>query len=536
MTDERMPPTWAVRTKADRLALEQGYYWDEGEADRITQFAETYIRPQFIRGRFSLLPWQVRFLKSLYGWRHPSGRRRWKRATLHVSKKQGKTLLVSIICAYEMFASDTPSPIVASASTTTSNAKQVFAELAHTIRHQPALKKASRLVESQKQIKVKSRNATYFALSADASNAEGLNLVCICCDEVHSWQASKGERLYRAIEYSTIARPDGLLITISTAGHDVSHFYHAIYMRSKNIIAGVDEDLQTYAEVYELPEGADPEDETLWESANPSIGTSFTADDFRRDLQTAKANRGDWLSFRRYRLNEWVQAEDSWLDLGKWDACLRPMSEAELSSRPCWLGVDLSQTVDPTSVSCCWSLGDRKFFVRSWAFICRAGVKKREAQNLTKYDEWPEVVSTAGDVIDEGRVEAFITYLLNTYDVKEVIFDAYNAISLATRLGEHVTTFKFPQNYKYYNHPCKMFETAIAERRMAHDGGKYLRWNIQNVRLDTDTYGNVKPSRDKSTDKIDGAISAIMCYARAMEAEATPARKSRYDDAGLFRI
>src|SRR5262245_61961072 len=105
--------TWYVRTKADELALEQGAYWDQDKADAIIKFAHAFVQPQYVKGPFRLLEWQQRFLMSLQGWRWKDGRRRFRFANLHIAKKAGKTLLVSIICLYELLCSEEPSPYVA---------------------------------------------------------------------------------------------------------------------------------------------------------------------------------------------------------------------------------------------------------------------------------------------------------------------------------------------------------------------------------------------------------------------------------------
>src|SRR5687768_10152451 len=94
------PPAWALRTKADDEAVRLGCYWSADHAQAIVTFAETFLRPQYIRGPFKLLEWQRRFLMSIYGFRMPDGRRRFRLVSLHVPKKQGKTLLISIIALF----------------------------------------------------------------------------------------------------------------------------------------------------------------------------------------------------------------------------------------------------------------------------------------------------------------------------------------------------------------------------------------------------------------------------------------------------
>ena len=95
-----MIPAWAIRTKADELALEQGCYWDDAQAQAIVKFAERLFRSQYITGPIKLLEWQRRLLMSLYGFRMKDGSRRFRFANLHCSKKVGKTLITAIVSCF----------------------------------------------------------------------------------------------------------------------------------------------------------------------------------------------------------------------------------------------------------------------------------------------------------------------------------------------------------------------------------------------------------------------------------------------------
>jgi phage terminase large subunit-like protein len=143
---------------------------------------------------------------------------------------------------------------------------------------------------------------------------------------------------------------------------------------------------------------------------------------------------------------------------------------------------------------------------------------------------------TEGDVIDDVAVKRFILELGRKYQVKELLMDQFNSTILGTELlSEGFNVFRFPQNFKHYNGPCKEWEKAVAEGRFGHDGNSLLRWAVGNVRLDVDAYANCKPSRGKSADKIDPVVSTLMAFSRACEASAdVQPRKSVYDGRGIL--
>ncbi len=506
-------PDWAIRTAADRKAIADGYYWDQAAADRIIRFTEIYISPKYTKGEFQLFEWQRRFLMSINGWRRPDGGRRFKLALLHVPKKNGKTLLVSIVAAYELFGGVQDSPLVCSASTTKDNAKQVYEQLDRMIKRNAKLKKLAKPVEFKKIIRIPDRDAEYRALSADAPTSEGLNNSAVIVDEAH---AHRSAALYRTLEYSTIGRPDGLMVIISTAGDDLTHWYYGLVVRARNLLAGDDLDPTLYAEVYEAPAtGADLESPATWKACNPSLDLypGFTSERFRLDLQAAKKNVGDWLSFQRYRLNIFRRPEEGgWIDLSRWDACRGEVLEKQLLQCPLWLGFDASQRIDPTSLSAVWLLPNKRYF-------------EREKGNLPRYQQFAAAGSmtiTPGNVITKEPIrEKILSLIAAGHQLKALVMDPNGAWVFGTELaGDGVEVFRQPQGFKYFSEPTKEFEIAVAEGRVIHDGNVWLRWCVQSVRLDVDSYGNVRPIKAKSADHIDGAIAVLMPFALALKASA----------------
>ena len=71
------------------------------------------------------------------------------------------------------------------------------------------------------------------------------------------------------------------------------------------------------------------------------------------------------------------------------------------------------------------------------------------------------------------------------------------------------------------------------EQKIAHGGHPVLRWMMDNIFIRTDPAGNIKPDKEKSTEKIDGAVATIMALGRAvLNTGSTGA--SVYDGRGLL--
>ncbi len=72
------------------------------------------------------------------------------------------------------------------------------------------------------------------------------------------------------------------------------------------------------------------------------------------------------------------------------------------------------------------------------------------------------------------------------------------------------------------------------EGKLTHGGHPVLAWMVDNIHVRTDPAGNIKPDKQKSTEKIDGVVATIMALNRAIRCGNTPEASSVYDSRGLL--
>lgn len=70
----------------------------------------------------------------------------------------------------------------------------------------------------------------------------------------------------------------------------------------------------------------------------------------------------------------------------------------------------------------------------------------------------------------------------------------------------HFTVIPFGQGTKDMSSPTKELMKLTLEEKLAHGEHPVLRWNMDNVFIRIDSVGNIKVDKEKSTEKIDGAI------------------------------
>ena len=101
----------------------------------------------------------------------------------------------------------------------------------------------------------------------------------------------------------------------------------------------------------------------------------------------------------------------------------------------------------------------------------------------------------------------------------------------ASRLG--FTVVPFGQGFKDMSPPTKELMKLTLEQKLAHGGHPFLRWMMDNIYIRNDPAGNIKADKEKSTEKIDGAIATIMGLDRAIRCGNT---ESVYDLRGILFI
>lgn len=97
--------------------------------------------------------------------------------------------------------------------------------------------------------------------------------------------------------------------------------------------------------------------------------------------------------------------------------------------------------------------------------------------------------------------------------------------------GMGFTVVPFGQGFKDMSPPTKELMKLALERKLAHGGHPVLRWCMDNVFVRTDPAGNIKLDKEKSTEKIDGAVALIMALDRAVRRQNAA---SVYDERGLL--
>lgn len=524
--------------KPSRFMLPTSHY-DKAKADRAVKFIENlcHTKGKWAGKRFWLLPWQEQLIRDIFGIIKPDGYRQFRTAFVEICKKVGKSELAAAVALYLLYADNEPSAEVYGAAADRQQASIVFDVARQMVEMSPALLKRSKLMTATKRIVNYGNSGYYQVLSAEVGGKHGFSVSGLVFDEIHT---QPNRQLYDVLtKGSSDARQNPLHFIITTAGTDRHSIAYELHTKAVDILQGRRVDPTFYPVVYGLKDDEDWEDEANWYKVNPSLGYTVDIERLRDAYREAKQNPADEVTFKWLRLNMWVSSTVAWIP----DAIFMKGNEeidlAALEGRDCYGGLDLSSTGDITALVLMFPPRDEdeKYILLPFFWVPEETIPQRVKAASVPYDIWEKqgyLLSTEGNVIHYDFIEKFINDLAEKYHIVEIAVDRWNATQMIQNLeGDGFTMVPFGQGFASMSGPTKDFYRLLMEGQIIHGGHPVLRWMAGNVVVDTDPAGNIKVTKAKSKEKIDGIVAAIMALDRCIRNQTEP-QGSVYDERGLL--
>lgn len=512
--------------------------FDESRATRAVTFIEKlkHTKGAFSGEPFKLIPWQKDLIHNLFGTlRDNSDARQYTTGYVEIPKKNGKSELGAALALYMLCADGEQEAEVYSCASDRQQAGIVYNVAVSMVQQWPELARYIKIIESMKRMVYLPTKSVYQVLSSDVKTKHGLNVSACVFDELHT-QSTRD--LYDVMTTgSGDARKQPLFFFMTTAGNDRHSICWEVHQYALDLLAGRKVDPTFYPLIYGLADDADWTDEANWYKANPSLDVTIDIEKVRDAFRTAKEDPAKENLFRQLRLNQWVSQSVRWMPMHRWDACAADVRARDLEGRACYAGLDLSSTTDVTSLVLVFPPLDEDgcYEVLPFFWLPEETVPVRVHQDHVPYDTWSKqglFELTEGNVIHYAEIERFIERLGERYNIREIACDRWEAVQMMQNLeGMGFTVIPFGQGFRDMSPPTKELMRLVLSEKMQHNGHPVLRWMMDNVFVRTDPAGNIKPDKQRSTEKIDGVVAMIMGLDRAMRGGGGG---SVYDDRGLL--
>lgn len=554
-------PPWIVEADARgwtwasiawrRAASVPGAWFDHAKADAIIA-----LWPQIFRLtdlHFAGLPfrptlWQEIVIRLLVGWKVPTEIidpntglpcalhvRLFRRLLLWIPRKNGKSEFLAALALLFWALDAVHGGQGYCFALNEKQARTVLNKIKAMIVREPRL--ARDLAIFSRSIWMAKRMARFEILSGNAQGKHGFSPVVSVGDEMHEWPSRD---LDTTIRQGMGAQLQPIELFASTAGLKSALTGFELFQESKKILEGPIEpptpdndngeglyDPATLVVMFACEDDDDWEDENVWRRVNPNLGLSPTIDFLRREAALARNNPRAESHFRRYHLNQWVEAVTRWLPIRKWDACCASKDDWKTAAerfrgRRCFGGFDLSTKRDITALV--WLFppegDDPKTHLVCRFWVPADTIETRVKEDRVPYDRFLRmgaIETTPGDYMDQSYMQAALKEGVETFRVEAIGFDEWNASKLYTDItNEGVDPALFEtvrQTIPALTEASKDFERLVYQGLLDHGGHPVLRWMAQNALVVSDTNGNFKPSKKHSREKIDGIVAAIIANA-----------------------
>ncbi|MFC5844419.1 terminase large subunit [Aminobacter ciceronei] len=371
---------------------------------------------------------------------------------------------------------------------------------------------------SAKKILFKAQGVELQAISSDGAAQHGKTPAFVLVDEIHVW---KGRDLWEALKSGMVKTSGTLMVIATTAGRGSENIGFEQYDYARRVARGEIVNPAYLPIIFEAANDNDWHDEALWHRVNPGLVHGFpNLNALRTAAKEAEHRPADRAAFKQFNLNIWqAHSRDPLFDMATYDAGMMALDLADMEAVPCFIGVDMSVNGDLTAVVAAWRHDDGRITVQPWFFVPGDDLKGRAERDGVPYEQWRDdglITVIDGPVIEPTEVEQHIRELCATFDVREVAFDPHLARMTMQRLHDDgLPAVEMRQGPLTMGPAIGTLERVVNGRALQHGGHPVLRHHFDSVVASRNDTGLVRMHKGKKTDRIDGAVAAVMAVSRA---------------------
>lgn len=527
---------------AEKLGEQGGeFYYDPRRANHILEFAENYCRHS--KGKFAgqlvrLELWEKAMLAAVFGFVDSSGHRQYREALLIVAKKNGKSLLASIVGLYMLLADGEGGPEVYAVATKKDQAKIIWSEAKRMIKKSPALSRRVRCLVAS--LECDRNDGVFKALASNQDNMDGPNISCALLDEIHQWK--NGRALYDIVVDGMVGRDQPLAFLTSTAGTIREDIYDEKYEEAERVINGYGDpdgyhDERFIAFIYELDARKEWVDPACWRKANPGLGTIKPLRTLEEKVKKAMLNPALVKNLVCKEFNIRETSSEAWLTFEQLDNkdtfSLNPEKHIfvwthdgidQILPYPRYGigGADLSSTTDLTAAKVLFMVpGCEHIFVLSMYWIAEDLLETRVREDQIPYDRWVErglVRLCPGNSVHQKMVKEWFVEVQEKLDIyiPVVGYDSWSAKYWVEDMqGYFGSESMLPviQGKKTLSDPMKRLGNDLTSKLIVYNNNPVDKWCLANTTYDEDINGNIQPRKSsRPTRRIDGTAALLDAY------------------------
>lgn len=502
------------------------YFYSPKRANHIIEFAENFCK--FSKGATGGQPvrlelWEKAHLAAVFGFVDINGNRQCRESLFIVGKKNGKSLLASIVGLYMQIGDGEPGPEVYAVATKRDQASIIWKESKRMVNKSPQLRKRIKPLVGELSSE-QYNDGSFKPLASDKDTLDGLNVHCVLMDEIHQWK--NGKALYDIMADGTTARQQPLVYITSTAGTVREDIYDLKYEEAKRVINGLFDkngykDKHFFPFLYELDNRKEWTQEENWYKANPGLGTIKNLDTLRAKVKKALNNPMLVKNLVCKEFNIRETSSESWMTFEDLDNTAT-FDIKKLCPKYGIGGNDLSSTTDLTNATLLFMVPDDKhIYVEQMYWLPEDLLEQRVREDKIPYDLWLEqgwLRTCPGNKVHYKHVVEWYQEMQEKYDIY-LFKDGYDSWSATYFVEDMKNTFGADtmeaviQGKKTLSSPMKSLGADLAAKRIVYQNNPILKWCLANTAVDIDKNNNIQPCKGNSpTRRIDGLAGLLDAY------------------------
>ena len=524
--DKEATPSYVKRQIKDWMRVCEGkdekYIVSESKLKQIENILKLLIMPKGLKAGQTLYECTVGYQWLFYTailctvHRDNPEQRRYETGVLEISRKNFKTYTIATIFIL-LFLTEPKFSKFYSVAPDGALSKEIKDAISETIRSSPAVyefhdKKRFKLLRDY--IQFIPTQTQYIPLSYSTSRMDGRLPNAFIADEVGALPVSYPIEAMRSGQLNILNK---LGFIISTKYPTIDNPFEDEVRYSKRVLDGLEEDETRFSLLYEPDNTRGWEtDDLILQQANPvALEIPEIWDDLvkKRAYAIAVESARENFVCKHCNIVYMGAGTETYINVADVQACR--VAKIDWRGRVVYLGLDLSQTDDNTSVSMVSVDDDGNVLADSWAFIPADSIQEKSVNEKVNYRELcrtDHVIACGDRVIDYAVVEDFIMQLQERFGVQiqAIGYDRWNALSTVQKLDRAgYNMVEIRQHSSVLHSPTKTLREKILKGEFKYTPNPLLEINFQNARCVEDTNRNKYVTKKKSTGKVDMVVSMI---------------------------
>ena len=510
------------------------YHFDVKKANHVMKFLEMLPDPKTSK-KMELAGFQKFIVGSLYGWQDSEGYKRFTKAYISLSRKNGKTILVSGLGLYEMLMGDDPvnERLIGLSANSRDQAgiayDMTYAQLSAIRRISPKMKQLTKITPSAKEILNTNDRSKIKAVSNEAANLEGHQFSYAIIDEYHE---AKDKKIYETLRRGQVLLHNPSLIIISTAGTNMNGPMYEEYQYIDKILDGISPNENYFIFCAEQDSEDEVYDPETWIKSNPLMELpelkKLLTKNIQPEVRTALDSGSGLNGILIKNFNMWRAAsEESYLDFNDWK---KNETDFDINYSKVYIGLDLSRADDLTAISFIHlDETNKQYYITSHSFVgTKGGLQGKIERDLIDYRQLSEdgfctITDLSSGIINTNQVLDYIETYVNRHnlDVQAICYDPYSIHGVLAEIERRewfYDLYEIRQGPQTLSNPNLDFRLNVINGDIKHHKNPLLDTAVKNA-VAKNVNDSIMIEKKMNRHKIDPLMSTIFAYVIASEHE-----------------